>query len=82
MEQTIRIQSDGNSAGTVVTDANGRVLTGIYSATVTLEAGQVNIVDLVMNNPEMDVHADVREVVFQCPCCDEYVVHRCSDDQG
>lgn len=76
--QQIRVQSDGTGATTVITDADGKPISGITSATLWLEAGDVNRLDLEMSPAMADVHAMPDTITFTCPCCGEKIEHKCS----
>lgn len=74
----IRIQSDGTSLDTVITDADGKSLDYIKGATVYLGAGDVNLVNLELAFPAVDIHATPQDHLFICVCCGETVTHSCS----
>lgn len=80
MRHQVRIVSDGDSTSTVVTTDKGEQLYP-KSATLYMEAGEVNRVDVEFFAPLHDVHADLQEVTFVCRCCQGTVVHNCNGDR-
>lgn len=73
----VTIHSDGTGPGTIIIDESGNKLEGVISATVRMNAGEYNTVDLEVMAPATQVSGKVDSTSFMCPVCEEYVSHDC-----
>ena len=75
----IRIQSDGSGGTTKVTLPDGTELSA-HSATVWVEAGEFNRVELEFIGPALDIHAELSETDMTCPICSTRQTHHCRSE--
>ena len=75
-KRQVRIQSDGTGVDTVVTTAEGAKLHP-GSATIWIEHGAANRVELGFDGPALDVHAILHETSMTCPVCSHTDTHHC-----
>lgn len=74
----IRIQSDGDGPGTIITDAEGKVIENVIDASIYLSPHEVNRVQLTIMLIKTDVHANVDGATFECPFCEQSILHDCT----
>lgn len=78
----IRIHSDGTGSDTVILDEDGVRLEHIRSATVHMNAGEVNEAELELVQVSVNALATVTEVTYHCPCCGIRFIHNCATQLG
>lgn len=59
---------------------DGTELKGVHSATIRMEPGQLNVVELEIVGPVISVNARVSEVNFICPLCSHSETHKCDGE--
>lgn len=73
----LHITSDGDAKSASIVDESGRKIEGVTEATLFIEAGNFNRIDLTFGLPSVDVKAYVHQVTMVCPCCNDTMTHRC-----
>lgn len=78
MKNTIRVDSDGTDATTVITTEHGEILNAV-AVDLHLETGHYSTARLTLHMPLVHAEAKVREVMFFCPVCLEQQTHTCGE---
>lgn len=75
----VSIYSEGIGNDVKVMNENGEILSGIYSANIVIEAGNIVTVELVIKGPSTSIqNAVVTSVELCCSLCGEVQEHSCS----
>lgn len=77
----VHIHSRGSALDTTITNIvdDKESILSVREATIRLEAGEINRVDLDLVGPSIEVDATVDTVTMTCPICDWIETHRCSE---
>lgn len=79
LRDKVHIHSNGSSLNTTIVNIvdNKESELSVREATIRLEEGQINRVDLEVVGPSVEVDATVDTVTMICPICDWIETHKC-----
>lgn len=81
MSKKLNIISSGTGPETYIYDPEGKEITNVVRAVITLEANNVNTVELTIRGPAVSVAVVPGVVELTCPLCDFSHKHDCEGER-